>query len=156
MSPPRLLRLVAALAGCAVVACGAPEPSAPQAPAAVTPAEPAPPPPPPPPPLTEDPLRLGAGVTSMWEAMAERLTDAGADCGAAIAAITSVRAEFAEVRAAQAEVAQGDRRAQLDRALDASADRLAASVARLLEAPALTACAHLSSFTSAFDTWSAP
>src|SRR4051812_36080821 len=71
----------------------------------------------PPPPLDRDPPRLAARAVDMMQAVATALADSGEDCAAATAKLDTIRADFADLLAANATMLADGRKAELKAAI---------------------------------------
>jgi hypothetical protein len=102
-------------------------------------------------PLEEDPPTLADRIAAMNDALGEALADAtaGADCAALADRVRAVLDEHRQVRAAAAEAARRGRARELDAALEAHAERIAAAVARMR--PAIAACGADPAFAEALS-----
>lgn len=96
--------------------------------------------------LADDLPRLAAGVADMMVALGDALA-IDADCATLAAAAQGVLADHLEVRTAHAAAADRGAGRELDRALEAHADRITAAAAKLR--PAIAACHGNADFAAA-------
>jgi hypothetical protein len=101
-------------------------------------------------PLDRDSPRLVARDIAMLHAVAAALGDAGSDCATGAARLTAVRADYADVVAADAAVL-ADRRGELKAALVARKPDVDAAAQAVFTSAALAACAGDATFERAFD-----
>jgi hypothetical protein len=107
-------------------------------------------------PLDRDLPRLAERGTKLLAELAAAFASAGEDCAVAITKLTELRASYADVIAANAQVLRDGRAADLKAALDAHEDANSASAKAIVESKTMAACATDRAFTDAFDELVAP
>jgi hypothetical protein len=102
-------------------------------------------------PLDRDLPRLAARSVALYEAVVATFRAAGTDCAAAAKQLTALRAEYADVTAANAKVLHEGRARELKAALVKYDDKLDAAAREIVGSQTISKCTSDRIFTKAFD-----
>ncbi|MDQ3367805.1 MAG: hypothetical protein M3680_20465 [Myxococcota bacterium] len=102
-------------------------------------------------PLERDLPRLAQRSIELYQAIVEAFAAASADCAVAATRLRALRAEYAEVVAANATVLQEGRGRELGRALAPLDVQFDAAAQQIVGSPTLAACVHDEPFAQAYD-----
>jgi hypothetical protein len=102
-------------------------------------------------PLDQNLPQLATRSVALYESVVAAFREAGTDCAAAATRLTALRAEYADVVAANAKVLHEGRARELKAALAKHDTQLDAAAQAIMAAPTLGACVKDEAFTRAFD-----
>ena len=102
-------------------------------------------------PLDRDIPRLAEKSVALYQAIVAAFKAAGVDCAVATKKVSELRAEYADVTAANAKVLHEGRSRELKAALAKHDDKLDAAAKEIVGSPTLSKCSQDRAFTKAFD-----